>query len=185
MLSVKKFVAFVALLALVLTAADAQVYDTATGQQKVICTSGCSGGGSSTSNITQVAGANVPSVGTGILGTAAAPSSAAGAGIVPVVSTAVESSHILKASAGNLYDAYVTTGATAGFLLIFNATSAPANGTVAPQDCLPVAANSQVSLFTNGAPPEGFTTGITAVFSSTGCFTQTLSATAFFHGRVQ
>jgi len=44
MYAVKKAIAFVALLTLVLTAADAQVYDTTTGQQVVKCPT-CSGSG--------------------------------------------------------------------------------------------------------------------------------------------
>ena len=112
-------------------------------------------------------------------------SSASTVGLASVVSGAAESSHVFKASAGNLYDAYVTIGSTAGFLMIFNLASAPADGAVTPQDCLQVPASTTQSLFTAGTPPEVFTTGITAVFSTTGCFTKTASATAFFHGRVK
>ena len=116
---------------------------------------------------------------------AAPPSSSAAVAITPVSSTTAESSHILKGSAGNLYSVYVTTGATLGYLMAFNATSAPADGAVTPVDCIPVAANSTASLASNGAPPTAFSIGITVVFSSTGCFTKTASATAFFRGAVQ
>jgi hypothetical protein len=113
-----------------------------------------------------------------------APTATAGAAITPVVSSAAESSHVFKASAGNLYAWQVTTGASAGYVLIFNATSAPANGAVTPIKCVQVSANSTV-----GAgpvvPPEAFSTGITALFSTTGCFTATASATAFFSGDVK
>lgn len=114
-----------------------------------------------------------------------APTAASAAGISPVVSSSVESSHVFKASAGNLYSAYVTVGATAGFLLIFDATSAPVDGAVAPTQCVVAPANQTVSLSFNPGPPEVYSTGITAVFSSTGCFTKTASATAFFHGSVK
>jgi hypothetical protein len=113
------------------------------------------------------------------------PSSAAAVGITPVVSAALEGSHVLKASAGNLYSLYVTTGTTAGYLMTFNATSAPADGAVTPIDCASAPANATTSITFNGAPPDVYSTGITAVFSTTGCFTKTISATAFFKGRIQ
>ncbi len=113
-----------------------------------------------------------------------APTSASTAAIAPVISSAAESNHVLKGSAGNLYSVYVTTGATAGFLMVFNATSAPGDGAVTPIHCVGVGINSSVGINFNG-PPESYATGITAVFSSTGCFTKTASATAFFHGSVQ
>jgi hypothetical protein len=116
---------------------------------------------------------------------AALPSSAAAIAIVPVVSTAAEASHVLKAAAGNLYSLYVTSGTVAGYLMTFNATAAPANGAVTPIDCVAVPANSTVSLFNGVGPPDYYAAGITAVFSSTGCFSQTASATAFFKARVQ
>jgi hypothetical protein len=104
-----------------------------------------------------------------------------GPSVAPLSSATGESSHVLKASAGSLYYLSVTTGATAGYVLIYNAVSAPSNGAVAPAFCYPVAANQFLSL---SFSPASFSTGITAAFSSTGCFTQTLSATAFFAGGV-
>lgn len=111
------------------------------------------------------------------------PSSTPTAGIVPVRSVAAEASKVFKSSAGNLYAYQVTTGASAGYVLLFNATSAPANGAVTPVKCVVVAANSTVGVSMN--PPEYFSTGIVAVFSTTGCFTQTTSATAMFSGDVK
>lgn len=112
------------------------------------------------------------------------PGSAASAAIVPVVSTVAESGHVLKASAGNLYHVAVSTGGTAGFLLVVNATSAPSNGAVAPLLCRAVAANSSLEV-DHAIIPDRYGTGITALFSTTGCFTLTLSATATFEGAVQ
>lgn len=112
------------------------------------------------------------------------PTSAASAAIVSVVSAAAESSHVLKASAGNLYRLAVTTGATAGFLLVVNAAAAPSNGVVTPLLCRQIAANSSLEV-DHAALPDRYGTGITALFSSTGCFTLTLSATAMFEGAVQ
>ncbi len=111
------------------------------------------------------------------------PSSGSNTGLAPVVSGAAESNHVFKASAGNLYAYQVTTGAAAGYVLIFDATSAPADGAVTPKKCVAVAANSTVGVGMN--PPEAYATGITAVFSTTGCFTKTASATATFSGDVK
>ena len=100
---------------------------------------------------------------------------------LPVLSTSVvASSLVLKASAGNLYSLQASATA-AGFIMVFNATTAPADGTVSPAICYPVAANGAVTL---SFPPAYFSTGITAVYSSTGCFTKTASATAFISGSV-
>ena len=111
------------------------------------------------------------------------PTSASASAITPVVSASAESNHVLKGSAGNLYGVAVTP-TVAGYLMVFNATSAPADGAVTPTECVAVPANATVSL-TFSVIPEAYSTGITAVFSSTGCFTKTASATAFFKGNVQ
>lgn len=105
--------------------------------------------------------------------------------LTPVVSSAAEASHVLKASPGNLYSLTVTSGASAGFVLLFNLTAAPANGAVTPQNCVVIAANSTVSIGAGGDPPSAYSVGIVAEFSTTGCFTATSSATAFFAGNVQ
>lgn len=115
------------------------------------------------------------------------PTATAGAGITPVSSTAAESNKVLKAGAGNFYSAYITTGAAAGYFMIANSPTAPTAGgaAIAPVHCIQVAANSSASISTRGGPPDVFANGITAVFSTTGCFTNTASATAFFSGDVQ
>jgi hypothetical protein len=117
--------------------------------------------------------------------TTTAPSSLAAAGIAPVVSASAEGTHVLKGTPGNLYDLYVTTGTTPGYVMTFNATSAPGDGAVTPIDCIQAPASQTTALFTLASPPEVFSTGISVAFSTTGCFTKTVSATAFFHGRVQ
>lgn len=116
------------------------------------------------------------SSGSGVKAVAQIPTSAPGAAVAPSFTTVAASSVVAKASAGNLYRVAVNSGASAGFLLVFNATSAPADGTVTPVVCRPVAANDFVEVIYN--VPVRFSTGITAVFSTTGCFTKTASATA-------
>lgn len=106
------------------------------------------------------------------------------AAITPIVSAAAEGSHILKASAGSAYRVSTTTGASAGYVMVFNATSAPADGAVTPIVCRVIAANTSVELDWSTVP-KAFATGITVVFSTTGCFTKTVSATAFFEGDIR
>lgn len=107
-----------------------------------------------------------------------APSAAASVGVAPTVTAAVNSAVVGKASAGNLYGFNVVAGASAGFVLVFNAISAPADGAVTPVKCLPLAANAGLDQNYRSLP-VAFTTGITVVFSTTGCFSKTASATAF------
>lgn len=116
------------------------------------------------------------------------PSSSSGIGITPVVSAAAESSHVLKAGAGNAYSVYATNlTSTAGFLLLFNATSAPVDGAVTPIACAPLSPNGIASLQYAPGPPGVFSTGITAVVSSAvTCFTKTTGViTAYISGSVQ
>jgi hypothetical protein len=113
--------------------------------------------------------------------------------IKSAVSAAAESSHVFCDATGAspvhkapcfLRSLYVTTGAVAGYVMTFNAVSAPADGAVTPVECIAAPANSTVSL-DFGETTEQYVTGLTAVFSSTGCFTKTASATAFFKLRAQ
>lgn len=113
-------------------------------------------------------------------GVMATPSSAAAQGRAYVVTTAVAASLVLKAAAGNLYGVNVCTGGTAGYLMLLNLTSSPADGAVTPAKVWALAANSSFSVEFN--PPLRFSTGCTAVFSSTGPFTKTASSTAFISG---
>lgn len=110
------------------------------------------------------------------------PSSASAAAVANVVSTAVETGHVIKNSAGNLYGWSVTTGASAGRVLVHNSTTVPSAGAVTPVDCAIVAANSTVSM--TYPMPLRLGTGISISFSTaTTCFTQTDSATAFIAGQ--
>lgn len=120
-------------------------------------------------------------------GVVIAPTSASGAGIVPVASASAESSHVLKASAGNVYTVSATNlTATAGFLVLINATSAPADGAITPPACAPLPANGSASI-SYGVVPGYFGTGIVAVVTSAAtCFTKTTGTlTALLSGTVQ
>lgn len=120
-----------------------------------------------------------------ISGLIIAPTASASAAIAPISSSVAESSHVLKASAGNLYGLHVSTAAASGYVMVFDATSAPGDGTVAPAMCMAIPVNSTLGISPGSNVPIAFATGITVVFSTTGCFTKTASATAFISGYVK
>lgn len=108
-------------------------------------------------------------------------------------SSAAESSHVFCDGTGTapvrkapcvLRSMYVTPSTTAGYLMTFNATSAPVDGAVTPVECIAVPASTTMS-FDFGNNAQAYTTGLVAVFSTTGCFTKTASATAFFKAQAQ
>lgn len=116
-----------------------------------------------------------------------APSSDATDGLVLVSSTALEASHILKATNGNLYLLTVLIGATGGFLMLFDATSVPADGAVTPAYALPIpsAGGTGFVAIDWASAPMHFNNGVIAVFSTTGPFTKTASTTAAFFAGVK
>jgi hypothetical protein len=116
------------------------------------------------------------------------PSSSSAVAIASVVSTSAEASHIIKAAAGNLYSAYaVNLTSTPGYLLVFDAASAPVDGAVTPLDCAPLPASGSASVNYRSGPPKRFATGVVVVVSSAAtCFTKTTGTiTAFISGDVQ
>ncbi len=113
-----------------------------------------------------------------------APSAASTAGVAPVASSAAETGHVIKASAGNLVSFQVSSAGSAGFAMVHNSTTVPAAGAVTPVGCFPLAANSTVAI-TYAPYPMYLSTGISISFSTTGCFTQTDSATAFIVGQAK
>ncbi len=123
---------------------------------------------------------NVRITSQGVLYAAAAATASGGAGMTSTATTVAASSLVLKSGSGNLYDVDITTGGSAGYLMVFAATSAPVDGTVTPLRAYVVAANS--SFNKSFHPPLRVSTGTTLVFSTTGPFTKTASATAFMAG---
>lgn len=110
------------------------------------------------------------------------PSASAARALVPSVNNALGASRVLKGSAGNLYGYNVVAGATAGYIMLIDSATVPADGAVTPKICLPLAANAGTER--SFSTPIRFSTGIVIVFSSTGPFTKTESATAFIGGEV-
>lgn len=106
------------------------------------------------------------------------PTTLAAAAVPSSAQTAVAAgSLIAKASSGNVYGYEVCAGASAGYLMLFDSATVPADGTVAPRRVHAIAANASLSRSFN--PPIRCPAGITLVFSTTGPFTKTISATAF------
>lgn len=113
------------------------------------------------------------------------PTASGSSAIAPWPTTAPAASWTLKNGGGNLYGLDVTSGTVAGYVMLFDTASVPADGAVTPVKCWPLAASSSLTQRWNGGPPLLFRNGIQVVFSSTGCFTKTGSATAFVSGEIQ
>lgn len=143
------------------------------------------------STLPALAGSTVHSPAIGVDGatwTELFPTSIAMMGIAPTVSTSQASAGVvLKASAGNLYDVYVSAAAATSFLVVINGTTIPASAaTIVPIECIPVDAQGDASR-TYDVIPEAFSTGIVALISTgttAACTTYTPGA-GFIHGRVK
>lgn len=107
------------------------------------------------------------------------------------VSAASASSFLFTSPNKSLASLTAVVGASAGFLMVLDAASLPANGAIASCTnaaatrpcimwCMPVAANGSADRQWNS--PMSFTTGVLAVYSTTGCASITASATAQFFG---
>lgn len=108
-----------------------------------------------------------PGDGTGSLSVQGAPGSNSSAGLTPTTNVG-GSSVVAKALPGNLYALDAVAPASAGFVQVFNVTSAPADAsTNTPLWCLPLAANVGLDKVFN--PPLVASTGITVVYSSSAC----------------
>lgn len=119
-----------------------------------------------------------------LAGTASTPSAAVQTVQPPAVtevrSTALEASKIIKASPGQLCSLAVFSNA-AGFILLMNSATLPANGAVSLlYPPIPIAADQIVVL--DLPRPLVASTGIVACISSTGSFTKTIggSTCAFY-----
>lgn len=94
------------------------------------------------------------------------------------VTTAVASSLVAKSGAGELCGFSVSSGASAGYIMLFDAASAPIDGAVTPMKTYNIAATSTFDKSFPIGRELRFLTGMTIVFSTTGPFSKTASATA-------
>lgn len=104
------------------------------------------------------------------------------AGTLFTSSTTLTSSIVAKAAAGALYSFDVaadTTLSTASWwVMVYNATAAPADGAVTPAKCYMLTAGTNT--FTGAFPnAPTFSTGIVVGVSTAGCFTKSASTHAF------
>jgi hypothetical protein len=114
-----------------------------------------------------------------------------GAAIPAVVSTGLESNHVLKSSPGSLYDFQVNFGTCASYpcwILIFDQTSLPSNGALsgatAPVKFYQISQNATLAASWAPGPPLKLLTGITIGCSTTGPFTLTATAQCTISGEV-
>jgi hypothetical protein len=103
--------------------------------------------------------------------------------IAPVCSSALASSLVLNAAACSLFGFQVNTTTAAGWVMLFDATSAPVDGAVTPKKWWQIGPNSTLGI--DSLPPLSMLTGAVLVFSTTGPFTKTASATAAFSGETR
>jgi len=103
--------------------------------------------------------------------------------VTPAPTSAAVSCQVAKASAGTLFAATLYSSVS-GWFLIFNATSAPADGAVTPIEFLRYP-TADVTMGYTASPGLTASTGIVICFSTTGPYTKTASATATISSKVQ
>lgn len=90
---------------------------------------------------------------------------------------------VVKNAAGSLntfeVQADSTLSASAWYVMVYDATSAPADGAVTPAKCYAQPSGTTQMGGTLGPGGTSYTTGITIGVSTTGCFTKTASTHAF------
>lgn len=113
------------------------------------------------------------------------PTLASAQAITAVQSASAENNHVLSSVRSRLVSVYATNHtATAGYLVVLNLTSNPADGAITPLDCVPLPANGNASIF-YGTRSKAFSVGIVAVLTSAAtCFTKTTGTiTGFISGQ--
>lgn len=100
----------------------------------------------------------------------------------PVATAAVAGFQVAKAAPGTLYGLNVVAGAAAGFIMLFDAVAAPADGAVTPKKVIPLAANGYYENHWDRGLK--FAVGIVVVYSTTGPYAKTISNTAFIETEV-
>lgn len=106
--------------------------------------------------------------------------------LAPTVSTTYTATKVLQASAAVIKSLSITSTSASAFVMVFNATSAPADGAVTPAKCFQFNGPNTVAVDW-GLHPLKLATGATVVISTgADCLTKTTGvATAFFDAQVQ
>lgn len=108
----------------------------------------------------------------------AAPTSDVLATPTSTETAAAASGFLAKAGAGNLYAVECSNDTTAGYLMVFDSATLPANGVVTPKKIYVMAANSSLRVAFN--PPIRMTNGIAVRYSTTGNYNLTALGTNIF-----
>jgi hypothetical protein len=98
-------------------------------------------------------------------------------------SSAAEASHVICAGSCALTSLQVNSGASAVWVMAFDATSAPADGTVAPIKWWQLA--TATTLNVAWPNPVKLNSGLVLVCSTTGPFSKTASSTCEFSADIQ
>jgi hypothetical protein len=103
-------------------------------------------------------------------------------------SPALAANQVVKAGPGGLWgfevSADATLSAAAWWVMIYDATAAPADGAVTPRKCYAQPLGAVSASYAWDRPIQ-FGTGIVIGVSTTGCFTKTASTHAFISGDFQ
>lgn len=109
-------------------------------------------------------------------------------GINKASTSVLASSLVVKANPAYLYGFNVSADSTlsgaAWWLMIFDATTLPGDGTVTPAKCYAMA-SGVTSFSASWAVPIYFPTGVVIGVSTAGCFSKTASVHAFISGDYQ
>lgn len=96
-----------------------------------------------------------------------------GNGLIPQTQNDT-SGFVVSSSRASLYSIAGSAGTTAPYIMVFDASAVPADGSVTPQICLgPFPASQPFSVSYAPGPPSSFKQGIAVAVSSTGCDTKT------------
>lgn len=142
-----------------------------------LCDSGGGGGGGGGA-ITAPLGPQAPATSVATVGSNATPISSAALAANQVIITGAHQLLSFQVSADS------TLSGAAWWIMVYNATTAPADGAITPAKCyaLPSGATAFTGAF---FAPVTFAIGIVIGVSTTGCFTKTASTHAFISGDYQ
>ena len=102
--------------------------------------------------------------------------------IAPSANTALASSWS-RPAARTLLGINVTSTTVSGYIMLFDSATVPADGAVTPLRCMPLTGQTPTGIeYGWRQAPLLFSSGVVVVFSSTGCYTKTASATVFISG---
>lgn len=106
----------------------------------------------------------------------------------PVSTSVLAANLVVKNTAGALSSLEVSADSTlsgaAWWVMVYDATAAPADGTVTPKKCFAQASGATSAAYTFPTPIS-FAAGIVIGVSTTGCFSKTASTHAFISGDAQ